>query len=247
MTDRKDAAATGDDQPRLTRSQQAEHDNLTKKLSVELDRTLRRQMRSLEGRVDALSTTPSIGRSDQCLVTFADLEKRLADADTLIAELEMLDPNAAGGISAKIYHLQEYLDDIRRMHDDARTACDAPVAATAAPAQGGAAPAASGPKPPVAALKPDLLQPEIPYDEFDAWKQQVQDYFLVSELDKLDRANQRVHLRSCMSAAVTETVKHYLQIPDTHTVDQVLTALTEYWQRINSVVQRRNKWYELKQ
>ena len=58
---------------------------------------------------------------------------------------------------------------------------------------------------------------------------------------------QEAHLRGCLSDGMRHFVKFYLSVAASTPIDQVLDQLEAYLEKVDSIVHRRQWWYELRQ
>ncbi|KAG1665528.1 Alpha-taxilin [Nymphon striatum] len=88
-------------------------------------------------------------------------------------------------------------------------------------------------------LKPDDLEIDTTLSDFKRWRKQFEDYYYANQMDRMNHAEQRAHLRSCMSLKVQNTVIHLLEVNDAANVVAVLDHLQIYYRAALNIMTRR--------
>ncbi|KAG1656367.1 Transmembrane channel-like protein 5 [Nymphon striatum] len=88
-------------------------------------------------------------------------------------------------------------------------------------------------------LKPDDLEIDTTLSDFKRWRKQFEDYYYANQMERMNHAEQRAHLRSCMSLKVQNTVIHLLEVNDAANVVEVLDHLQIYYRAALNIMTRR--------
>ncbi|KAG1675829.1 Protein vav [Nymphon striatum] len=88
-------------------------------------------------------------------------------------------------------------------------------------------------------LKPDDLEIDTTLSDFKRWRKQFEDYYYANQMERMNHAEQRAHLRSCMSLKVQNTVIHLLEVNDAANVVAVLDHLQIYYRAALNIMTRR--------
>ena len=249
----------GEDPPaptaKLTKAQQLKRDHLAEAVNATLSK-LPRRISSVSKSVADLEASREVDAVDEVRAQLTEVRDMIEDTGANIDLLDKLDPGMTTEAKDALNKQQATYDDWWMRFNTAactakrlaREASESQAARLAAQTAGTLGTGPNTDKPRINnSLKPDLLRPDVPYDEFQGWKQQWQDYYTANDMQRMTVANQRTYLRSCMHDDLKECIDEYLGIGATAPVNVVIDRLTEYMQRICSIVQRRNTWYEFKQ